>query len=118
MKIKNAKIKNVTNIRADSKRNLIVSLEIQDGLKLIAIFVFKLSNPVELQNLLKLMEFVGVQDLKDFEEREIRVAKYEDVVKAIGHPIEEKFLDITNIKTDLVKELSISELLTEYSNQT
>ena len=112
MKIKNAKIKNVTT-RLENGR-LVVNMEFH-YMTHFKIFVFQLANPVEMKNFTKLMEFAEVRDFNELEGKIIRVAEHEDVVKAFGDPIEDKFIDITNtIMMDLVKEMSISELLKEY----
>ena len=113
MKIKNAKIKNVTT-GTDPKKRVCVSLEFHYSTHF-KIVVFKLENPVELANFKKLLEFTETTDFESLEGKIIRVAEHEDVVKAFGDPIEDKFIDITNtIMMDLVKEMSISELLKEY----
>ena len=113
MIIKNAKIKNVT-AGTDSKRNLIVSMEFQAEFKLLSVFIVHLANPVELKNLVKLMGFVGVKEIKKLEGKIIRVAKHESCIIAIGHPIEDRFVDITNTMVDFIEELTEAALLKEY----
>ena len=113
MKIQNAKIKNVAR-GMDSKKCVCVSLEFHYSTHF-KIVVFKLENPVELANFKKLLEFAEATNFESLEGKIIRVAEHKDVVKAVGDPIEDKFIDITNtIMMDLVKEMSISELLKEY----
>ena len=112
MEIKNAKIKNVT-IRLDNKERVIASMEFHERLDF-TIFVFKLGNPVEVKNLKKLMEFAEVSEFKDLEGKIVRLAFRENCVMAIGHPIEDRFVDVTNTMIDTIEELTESKLFEEY----
>lgn len=114
MKIKNAKIKNVTT-RLDNKNRLIASVEFHETVFFSPI-VFKLANPVELKNFTKLMEFAEAKETKEMEEKIIRVAVYGDVIlAAVGHPIEDRFIDVTNTMISHVEEVKESDLIKEIS---
>ena len=115
MKITNAKIKNVTT-RLDNKNRLIASVEFHEAITF-STFVFKLANPVELKNFTKLMEFAEAKETNEMEGKIIRVAEHEDAVRAIGHPIEDRFIEVTNKIFDAVEEISESKLLELYSNK-
>lgn len=113
MKIINAKIKNVTT-RLDNKNRLIASVEFHEAITF-STFVFKLANPVELKNFTKLMEFAEAKETNEMEGKIIRVAVHEDVVlAAVGHPIEDRFVDVTNTMTNHVEEVKEAELIKEY----
>ena len=111
MKIKNAKIKNVTQ-RLENGR-LVVNMEFH-YMTHFKIFVFNLANPVEMKNFTKLMEFAEVRNFGGLEGKTIRVAEYHDFVIAVGHPIEDRFVNVTNTMVYSVEELSESELFKEY----
>ena len=112
MKIKNAKIQNVVT-RLDNKNRLIASVEFHEAVTF-STFVFKLANPVELEHFTKLMEFAEVTEASEMEGKIIRIAEHEDAIKAIGHPIEDRFIDITDNIINSLEEISESELVKEY----
>ena len=112
MKIKNAKIKNVTT-SLDAKDNLIASIEFHEELTF-STFVFKLANPVELQNFTKLMEYAEVQTVNELEGKIIRIAEHKDLIRAIGHPIKDKFVYVTNKMTLPIEELKEEDVLKDF----
>ena len=113
MIIKNAEIKNVT-AGMDSEKNVCVSMEFHYSTHF-KVFVFTLENPVELKNFTKLMEFAEVKETKEMEDKIIRVAVYGDVIlAAVGHPIEDRFIDVTNTMISHVEEVKESDLIKEY----
>ena len=114
MKIKNAKIKNATT-RLDNKDRLIVSIEFHEAVTF-STFVFKLANPVELGNFKKLMEFAEVTELSELNGKIVRLAEHEDVILvAVGHPIEDRFVDVTNTMVNHIEEVTEAELLKDHS---
>lgn len=112
MKIKNAKIKNVTT-ELDAKERLIASMELHEEATFSSV-VFKLANPVELENLTKLMEYAEVQSVNDLEGKIIRIAEHQDLIRAIGHPIKDKFVYITNKMTLTIEELKEEDILKDF----
>ena len=114
MKIKNVKIKNVVT-RLDNKNRLIASVELHEAINF-STFVFKLANPVELENFTKLMEYAGAKEANEMEGKIIRVAVHDEdvVLAAVGHPIEDRFVDVTNTMIHHIEEVKEAELLKEY----
>ena len=113
MEIKNAKIKNVT-VYLDHRARLTVSMELHDSVGFLTTN-FILVNPVAVKNLTKIMEYIEVTKLPEMEGKIVRVGIVNEFgLIAIGHPIEDRFVEITNTIVDSVKELSKSELLKEY----
>lgn len=112
MKIKNAKIKNVT-MKLDNKEHLVVNAEFHESVDFV-LYTFKLNNPVAVKHFIKLMGYAEVTYLNELEGKIIRVAEHENVVRAFGHPIEDRFIDITDAIIDSAKEVTESELLKEY----
>ena len=113
MKIKNAKIKNVT-AGLDSGKLLCVSMEFHYSTHF-KIFVFKLDNPVELRNFKELLKFAEATGFKDLEGKVIRVAEHNDVITAFGYLIEDKFVDVTNKMSTMTEIVSEAILLKNYS---
>lgn len=116
MKIENATIEKV-NVGLDITNRfyvqMIIFIEYHESIVSRSI-VFQLLNPVEVKNFIKIMKLTDVQDVKDLEGKVVRTAFYEDCPVAIGHPVEDRFVDVTNTMIDSVEELTQSKLFEDY----
>ena len=106
MQVINAKIKNVT-IGFDDRERLSVRMNF-DGEATSCTWGFVLINPVQVKNLIKLMEYTEVREVKNLEGKIIRVVFKEIFLRGFGHPVDDKFIPLTGIVEP--EEVTLKEL--------
>ena len=102
MKIINAEIKDVT-VGFDARKSfsVMVGFDSQHGY---CFWFFILTNPTDVQRLVKLMEYVGANNFDDLNGKIIRkVEDSAECLRGFGHPIADKFVPIL---TEEFKEIT------------
>lgn len=109
MKITNAKIKNVT-VGFDDRDRLSASMTF-DGQHVCCNCGFILTNPTDVQRLMKLMNYTGSYEVGDLSGKIIRKVDFGNFLGGFGHPIEDKFVPTLTEEFKEVNEEEFAEML-------
>lgn len=109
MKITNARIKNVT-VGLDNRDRLSarMTFEGQDGCWDLG---FILTNPTDVQRLIKLMNYVGAYKVDGLSGKIIRQVYSGDFLRGFGHPIKDKYVPTLTTEFKEINEAEFEELL-------
>lgn len=105
MKIENAMIKDVTVGLNDNDR-LCVRLSLK-GQCTGGMWIFELENPVDVQRVEKLMQYTCSYEVGELEGKIVRKAVSGNLLRGIGHPLEDKFIPLW---TEVMREVDESVL--------
>lgn len=109
MEITNARIKNVT-VGFDDRDRLSARMTF-DGQRGCYDWGFILTNPTDVQRLMKLMNYAGIYEVGDLSNKIIRVVNKACFFRGFGHPIENKFVPTSTEEFKEVSEAEFEELL-------
>ena len=109
MRITNAIIKNVAVV-FDGKNKLSAIITFKASYSCYD-FSFILTNPLEVQRLMKLMSYTGVNDISNLNSKIIRIATEPGYCYGFGHLIEDKFIPTFTEDFKEVSEAEFEELL-------
>lgn len=109
MKIINAKIKNVT-VGLDNGDRLSARMTF-DGQCDCRDWSFILTNPTDVQRLMKLMNYAGVYKVGDLNDKIIRVVYHSILFCGYGDPIKDKFVPTSMEEFKEINEAEFEELL-------
>lgn len=109
MQVNNARIINVT-VGLDDRDNLSarMTFEFQHGC---CDWGFGLTDPIDSQRLVKLMNYTGVYDVEKLNNKIVRVVNYERFFRGFGDPIEDKFVPAFGEEFKEVTETQFEEML-------
>ena len=109
MQINNARITNVT-VGLDDRERLSARMTFESELGCCD-WGFILTNPVDSQRLVKLMNYTGVYDVKNLNGKIVRVVNHECFFRGFGEPIEDKFIPAFGEELKEVTETQFEEIL-------
>ena len=109
MEITNARIKNVT-VGFDDRDRLSARMSF-DGQYSCCDWGFILTNPTDVQRLIKLMNYVGAYEVEDLSGKIIRKVESGNFFRGFGHPIMDKFVPTLTEDFKEINELQFEELL-------
>lgn len=113
MKIKNAKIQNVT-VGIDDRDRLSVRMTFKGDDDMSCDWGFNLENPKDVQRLKILMEYADVDQVCKLEGKIIRVVDHGMLFSGFGHPIENKFVPCCISEVKEITDAEFRKLL--YNN--
>ena len=109
MEITNARIKNVT-VGFDDRDRLSVRMTF-DGQHSCCDWGFILTNPTDVQRLIKLMNYVGAYEVDNLSGKIIRKVDSGNLVRGFGHPLKDKYVPTFTEKFKEINESEFEELL-------
>lgn len=108
MTIENRRIKNV-KVGLDDRDRLSIRMTF-DGIWSCD-WGFILTNPIDSQRLVKLMNYAGVSDVMDLNGKIIRVVNHDRFLRGFGDPIEDKFVPTFGEELQEITEEEFNKLL-------
>lgn len=109
MKIMNAKIEKVT-VGMDDRDQLSARITFA-GRCLSYFWVFVLTNPIDSQRLIKLLEYTETNDLQKLNGKIVRIVDHGCFFRGFGDPIEDKFVPTFGEELQEVSEEGFNKLL-------
>lgn len=109
MEITNARIKNVT-VGFDDRDRLSARMTF-DGQHGCCDWGFILTNPTDVQRLMKLMNYTGSYEVGDLSGKIIRKVDSGNFLRGFGHPIEDKFVPTSTEEFKEVNKAEFAEML-------
>lgn len=108
MKIQNAKIKDVT-VGFDDRDMLAVSFSL-NGQYTGSQCSFNLEDPVDVQRLIKLMQYTCSYEVGDLNGKIVRKGDTGHLLRGFGHPCEDKFIPVLTEEFQEITEAEFEEL--------
>lgn len=108
MEVKNARIKNV-KVGLDDRDRLSVRMTFEGGWA--CDWGFIITNPIDSQRLVKLMDYAGTCDVLKLSGKIVRMVTHDCFFRGFGDPIEDKFVPAFGEELQEITEEEFNKLL-------